>query len=108
MSKFIAFGLFVAVCLATGLLWAQRSQTNERGLYEVRSVFPREISPAQYQQVEPRELQMLADQGWELVGVVPYIFKNEEHGTPEMAPRPMVTQTYPAYFFKRLRVAGVR
>ena len=27
----------------------------------------------------------------------------EERGTPNMAPRPMATQTYPAYFFKRLK-----
>ena len=108
MSKLIAFGLCGAVCLVTGLLWAQRGQISDRGLYEIRSVFPRETSPAQYQQVDTRELQTLADQGWELVGVVPYILKNEEHGTPQMAPRPMVTQTYPAYFFRRLRLSGVR
>jgi hypothetical protein len=40
-----------------------------------------------------------------LVAVVPYIYKNEERGTPDMAPRPMVTQTYPAYYFKRLKPA---
>jgi hypothetical protein len=67
-------------------------------------MFPREIAPARYEQVEQRELQSLADQGWELVSVMPYIYRNEERGTPEMAPRPMVTQTYPAYFFKRLKV----
>ena len=97
--------IIVCALLAAGvaLLWAQRERPIELPAYEVRSVFPRETSPAQYQQVDQRELQMLADQGWELVSVMPYIYKNEEHGTPEMAPRPMVTQTYPAYFFKRLR-----
>ena len=84
------------------LLWAQR-KPNDPPPYEVKSVFPRETSPAQYEQVDPRELQTLADQGWELVSVMPYIYKNEERGTREMAPRPMVTQTYPAYFFKRLK-----
>ena len=68
------------------------------------SLMPRETSPAQYKQVEAREVQTLAGEGWELVAVVPYIYKNEERGTPDMAPRPMVTQVYPAYFFKRLKV----
>jgi hypothetical protein len=91
-------GLGVA---AVAFLWAQRDRSLDLPPYEVRSVFPHEISPAQYQQVEQRELQVLADQGWELVSVMPYIYKNEERGTPAMAPRPIVTQTYPAYFFKR-------
>lgn len=96
--------LFVVplLALAVMLAWAQR--VTPRDQYELRLVFPREISPARYEQVEQRELQTLADQGWELVSVMPYIYRNEERGTPEMAPRPMVTQTYPAYFFRRLKV----
>jgi hypothetical protein len=87
------------------VLWAQqRERPNERSAYEVRSVLPHETSPAQYRQVDQIELQALADQGWELVAVVPYIYKNEERGTPDLAPRPMVTQTYPAYYFQRLRL----
>ena len=86
------------------ILWAQRERSTGDVGYEIRSVFPHEVAPAQYQQVQQRELQALADQGWELVGVVPYIYKNEERGTPDMAPRPMATQTYPAYFFKRLKL----
>ncbi len=93
-----AFGLFAGV-----FLWSQRARTIEYPAYEIRSVMPHETSPAQYQQVDPRELQTLSEQGWELVSVVPFIYKNEERGTPAMAPRPMVTQTYPAYFFKRLK-----
>jgi hypothetical protein len=69
----------------------------------MKAVLPHETAPAQYKQVDAREIQSLADEGWELVAVVPYIYKNEERGTPDMAPRPMVTQTYPAYYFKRLR-----
>ena len=95
--------LIAAVLVAATALWAQRDRLVERPAYEFRPVLPRETLPAQYQQVDPRELQLLAEQGWELVGVVPYIYKNEERGTPAMAPRPMVTQTYPAYFFKRLK-----
>jgi hypothetical protein len=90
---------------AVFFLWAQRDRATDRAPYEVRSVFPREVSPAQYQQVEQQELRDLSGQGWELVAVVPYIYRNEERGTPAMAPRPMVTQTYPAYFFKRLRTS---
>ena len=98
--------LLIAVAAAAGLLlWAQRDRAMDRPGYEVRSVFPRETSPAQYQQVEQRELQTLADQGWELVAVVPYVYKNEERGSPDLAPRPMVTQTYPAYFFRRPKAA---
>ena len=85
------------------LLLAQRERNPDLPSYEVRSVFPKEFSPAQYEQVTQRELDTLADQGWELVGVTPYIYKNEERGTPQMAPRPIVTQTYPAYFFRRLK-----
>jgi hypothetical protein len=96
--------LLIALCAAAAAyLWSQQRVSPIQ--YEVKSVFPRETSPAQYQQVDPRELQAAADQGWELVSVMPYIYKNEERGTPEMAPRPMVTQTYPAYFFKRLKSA---
>ena len=85
------------------LLWGQRSRPADHAVYEVKSIFPREVAPAQYRQVESRELDVLAAEGWELVGVVPYIYKNEERGSADMAPRPMVTQTYPAYFFKRLK-----
>ena len=95
-------GVVVAAAL---VLWAQqRERPVERPAFELRSVLPHETSPAQYRQVEQSELQFLADQGWELVAVVPYIYKNEERGTPDLAPRPMVTQTYPAYFFRRPRL----
>jgi hypothetical protein len=100
---FIALLAAAAVFLWAQLLWAQ--QRSSLPQYEVKSILPRETSPAQYQQVEPRELEMAADQGWELVSVMPYVYKNEERGTPAMSPRPMVTQTYPAYFFKRAKPA---
>jgi|ERR1700733_793151 len=101
------FALLGALAVTAALVaWAQqRERAIERPGYELKSVLPRETSPAQYKQVDERELQALADQGWELVAVVPYIYKNEERGTPDLAPRPMVTQTYPAYFFKRLKLA---
>ena len=104
MRRAVLFGSIVLAAAVT--LWAQRRERRpDLPAYELMSVLPREKSPAQYQQVEQRELQALADEGWELVAVVPYIYKNEERGTPDLAPRPMVTQTYPAYFFKRLKLA---
>lgn len=93
----------IAVVASALVLWAQQRPI-ERPLYELKSVMPRETSPAQYQQVDQRELETLAEQGWELVGVAPYIYKNEERGTPDLAPRPIVTQTYPAFFFRRLKL----
>jgi hypothetical protein len=96
--------LLIAVgAAAVIVLWAQRERPSDQPPYEVRSIFPHETSPAQYSQVEQQELQALADQGWELVSVMPYIYKNEERGSPATSPRPIVTQTYPAYFFKRLK-----
>jgi hypothetical protein len=98
------FVLLLGISAAAGiLLWAQRERLGDRPAFEVKSLMPRETSPAQYRQVDSREIQSLADEGWELVAVVPYIYKNEERGTPDLAPRPMVTQVYPAYFFKRLK-----
>jgi hypothetical protein len=98
--------LMIGFCAAAALLvWAQRDRAGDRPAYEVKSLMPRETSPAQYKQVDAAEIQGLAGEGWELVAVVPYIYKNEERGTPDLAPRPMVTQVYPAYFFKRLKPA---
>jgi hypothetical protein len=105
MSMKRSLALSSIAAAAVLVLWAQqRERPGERPGYEVKSVLPRETSPAQYRQVDQIELQSLADQGWELVAVVPYIYKNEERGTPDLAPRPMVTQTYPAYYFKRIKL----
>jgi len=99
--------LIALTAAAAMALWAQRERPSEptgsQPPYEVRSIFPHETSPAQYSQVEQRELEAAAEQGWELVSVTPYIYKNEERGSAALAPRPIVTQTYPAYFFKRLK-----
>jgi hypothetical protein len=88
---------------AVALVWGQRDRAAEYPLFEIRAVFPRETSPGLFQQVDQRELQGLADQGWELVSVVPYVYRNEERGSASVAPRPMATLTYPAYFFKRVK-----
>ena len=88
--------------MAAIFLWAQRDRAGY-AQFEVRSVFPHETSPGRYEQVREAELQSLATQGWELVSVMPYIYRNEEHGPDMPGPRPVVTQTYPAYFFKRVK-----
>jgi hypothetical protein len=97
--------LVVGLCLlAAALLWAQRTRAiSGYAPYEVQSVFPRQVAPGVYAQVEQAELQSLAQQGWELVSVMPYIYRNEERGPELQGPKPVVTQTYPAYFFKRQR-----
>jgi len=90
---------------AVVFVWAQQSKAPAAiyAQYEVRSVFPRETSPATYEQVSQQELQTLASQGWELVSVTPYVYRNEERGSASNN-KPAVTQTYPAYFFKRVRL----
>lgn len=84
-------------------LWAQQKRPGSAAYppYEVQMLFPREISPARFEQVSTRDVQAMAEQGWELVSVMPYVYRNEERGDPSLNPRPMVTQTYPAYFFQR-------
>jgi len=96
--------LLVLAAAAIALLMAQRERTPVYPPYEFKALLPREVSPAQYQQVEQREIEHTTDQGWELVSVVAYIYKNEERGSVTLSPRPIVTMTYPAYYFKRLKI----
>ncbi len=102
----------VLILLASAFMWAQRERVTtaaaEPVRMEMRSVFPREVTPGKYEQVDPRMLQSLGDQGWELVSVTPYIYRNEERGPEMQGPKPVVTQTYPAYFFKRVRPPNFR
>ena len=102
--------VILLLAAAAALLWAQRDRTPavvpEPVRLEMRSVFPREIAPGKYEQVDQRSLDLLADQGWELVSVMPYVYRNEERGPEFQGPKPVVTQTYPAYFFKRVRPVG--
>src|SRR5262249_12079375 len=102
-----AIPLTVLCALALVLVWGQQTKTPAPVYqqYEVRLLFPREVSPAHYEQVPSEDVQALASQGWELVSVTPYVYRNEERGS---APnnRPMVTQTYPAYFFKRTKASS--
>lgn len=98
----LLFALSLPVCL---LLWAQQNQSPLHQPFELKSVFPQEVSPGEFRQVDQRELERLAEQGWELVGVVPYVYRNEERGDPKTL-RPVVTQTYPAYFLKRHKITA--
>jgi hypothetical protein len=102
--KRISIAIFMLATAAGAIVWAQQSKAPAPVYppFEVRSVFPRETSPAMYEQVSQQEIQNLSGQGWELVSVVPYVYRNEERG-PAPNNKPAVTQTYPAYFFKRLR-----
>jgi len=98
--------LSVTLLAATvAFVWAQQGKAPAPvyAQYEVRSIFPRETSPAMFEQVSQQELQTLASQGWELVSVTPYVYRNEERGSASNN-KPAVTQTYPAYFFKRVRL----
>jgi hypothetical protein len=117
------------VCLiagATALLLAQQPQrvpgtapgriatgggsaTPAYATYELLSVFPQESAPGEYLQVDPGQLQSLSDLGWQLVSVVPYVYRNEGHpgasaNDPSLPPPPLVTQVYLAYIFQRARL----
>ena len=105
--KRIVFTIVLFVMVAA-FVWAQYRVVPDAVHLEVRSVFPREVTPGHYEQVDQRSLATLADQGWELVSVMPYVYRNEERGPELQGPKPVVTQTYPAYFFKRMRVPGAR
>jgi hypothetical protein len=104
MKRIIVLSFALAIA-AAAFVWAQQTKAPAAvyAQYEVRSVFPRETSPAMYEQVSQQDLQALASQGWELVSVMPFVYRNEERGTAANN-RPAVTQTYPAYFFKRAKL----
>lgn len=88
----------------------QQSQTRVRTFsrdrpypeWEVKVLHPHEIAAGRYAQVRPYELDQTAADGWELVSVTPFVMRNEEHEGPK-GERPMVTQVYVSYSFKRLR-----
>jgi hypothetical protein len=106
---------------ATALLMAQQgriapgrvltgssSHTPAYAPYEVLSVFPEESGNGTFAQVDPNQLQSLAGEGWQLVSVAPYAYRNE--GAPGASsqssspPPPLITQVYLAYFFQRSRL----
>jgi hypothetical protein len=95
LAAALFFGMF---------LFAQPSQQAVRVGFEITSVFPHENAPGHYEQADASALRNLAADGWELVSVTPFVYRNEEHNNGTMnGPKPVVTQVYPAYFFKRPR-----
>lgn len=75
--------------------------------YEMMSVYPAELSNGEFEQVDPAQLQSLSADGWQLVAVAPYAYRNEGHAVtaqPTEPPPPLVTQVYLAYFFQRSRM----
>jgi hypothetical protein len=75
--------------------------------YEMLSVYPQEAGNGEFDQVDPQQLQSLSAEGWQLVSVAPYAYRNEGHATSNLAtspPPPLVTQVYLAYFFQRSRL----
>jgi hypothetical protein len=99
------YAILIAGITMALLLWSQqREPTPSYVPFEMLSVFPREVSTGVYAQVEQRQLETLSEQGWELVGVTPYIYRNEEHGSGSFTQKLTVTQTYPAYYFKRMKL----
>jgi hypothetical protein len=105
----IRIALLSAVVLlgATALVRAQRrdlpSPRREtlHAPWEFRAVLPQEVTPARYRQVSMAELEFVSREGWELVSATPYVYQNEERGPDGR--KVVVTQAYPAYFFKRPR-----
>ena len=97
----LLLGLVVAgvLLVAAQVLVPRKARPGDYPAWEVKVVQPAEITPARYRQVTERELNDVAIQGWELVGIAPYTYLNEERGKEKT----MVTQTYPSYVFKRLR-----
>jgi len=97
MKKHIAAGGLVVLAAAL-VLQGQRAR-RDYPVWEMRALTPREVSPARHNPVEQWELERAGDQGWELVSVAPYVFQNEERGPDGQ--KKVVTQVYPAYYFKR-------
>jgi len=104
MKRILVLSLTLVIA-AAAFVWAQQTKAPATvyAQYEMRSVFPRETAPAMYEQVSQQELQSLASQGWELVSVTPFVYRNEERGGAANN-KPAMTQTYPAYFFKRVKL----
>jgi hypothetical protein len=90
---------YAAMALAATLLLAQRPA--QYPIWEVKTLLPQERSPARYTQVQQYDVDRMAAEGWELVAVTPYVYLNEERG--QEGHKLMVTQTYQAYYFKRLK-----
>ncbi|MCC6539494.1 MAG: hypothetical protein IT162_18220 [Bryobacterales bacterium] len=99
--------LAVVALAAVGLVaqttrGARPSTGRQHPEWEVRILHPHEVAAGRYSQVRPYEIDQMAAEGWELVSVSTYVLRNEEHEGPK-GERPMVTQAYLSYAFKRLK-----
>ena len=104
----LALGLLIATAVL--VVAQQRTRAVPSGQYpqwEVKVLEPHEIAAGRYVQVRSYELDDLAAEGWELVAMTNFVLRNEEHEGPK-GERPMVTQAYQTYAFKRLRRDQVR
>jgi len=99
--------VMIVVCISVaGVLLLQAQRGRQFPVWETRAVTPHEVSPARYRQVESYELERLEREGWELVSVAPFVLQNEERGPDGR--KQVVTQAYPAYYFKRMKPARER
>ena len=100
---------------AAAMLFAQQQQqraprgtaSGQYPAWEVKVLEPHEVAAGRYVQVRPYELDEMASEGWELVSMANYVLRNEEHEGPK-GERPMITQAYMSYAFKRLKRDPVR
>jgi hypothetical protein len=108
-SVFLFLALLLLLTTATVVLVAQqqtRSRPVSSGQYpqwEVKVLNPQEIAPGRFSQVRPYELDEMATEGWELVSMTTFVLRNEEHEGAKGGERPIVTQAYMSYAFKRLK-----
>lgn len=99
---------FLAAFALAALIWAQRDtrSTPQTVPWEFQALFPKELGPGRYQHVADHEVQSLCNRGWELVSAAPWVIRNEERGPKDHSV--IVTQTYLAYFFKRVQPSWSR
>jgi hypothetical protein len=99
------FGIGIAA-IAGWMLWGQRVRPDlvapNAPSWEYRTLTPPDVGRGVYQQVESGDIQRMGDMGWELVGVVPWVLRNDERKA-DLGASWVVTQSYPAYVFKRKR-----
>jgi len=112
INKSLIAPLTVALLAAAAVLAAQQAArpapaARQYPQWEVKVLEPHEIAAGRYVQVRSYELDELASEGWELVGMANFILRNEEHEGLK-GERPMVTQGYMSYAFKRLKRDPIR
>lgn len=99
--------IFAFSFLAAVLVWAQRDRgvapPRELPTWEYRQLQPQEVGPGEFKQVDWYQVTAMGAQGWELVGVTPWVLRNDVHKPAKDGEQKLVTQNYVAYVFKRQR-----